>query len=1189
MKSCIKVGFYGILASCLLSASTAIGQSPQSLNSSKESVPLQKEALSYDHSLKATHFQQANPSIATDVHDFYVPLKWANTHPLTALTAVSPTQEQSYANGSGGVEKFAVKKDSLILDSIDIYVASVVDWEPHFLPSFKKFYISIYKGLPGQGTLVYGPGLELNENSTVTVDSMGFRYITYPTDGSSETVDFYPSTMDGNAIINDVYRVRTKLPSLKLPRGEYYLCITANVSKNVKLLAYTPADTTYGTASSLFYTTGENASTDISPLYSYTGSSAAEDIRAFFAIQMHGFLYGDALLQNDASVKASIEQDCDMTKAKVWVTLENNGKKAITTTTDCKIEYAIDTAYFEGYDEKWHIGEFVEGALVLPDYKTANCEGNTLGQAILGTDSTVNDAKVCGFNSSTYLLYPKSGNSADLVNFGKHPSARQRLHVRVSLDGDQWEFNDKTTIEFVQSGKDLTIAPTDGAEVPHYSWSMFSGATSSWSVEPLYTTENGGWQTKDSITILQWGSPFVATQAVTWRPGTASKKDQVLNIECLTFKENQSYAISAKHTTFGKHISLEIGYTNALENTDTRVILDTVELYSPSDAYNDADFVKLSSVTLPGGTLKLYLKYIELDQAQRGTFMIGSFKVEESTDYDIVLSMGEIPASECAIREGIFKFQMQNKGSKVFNDSIRFSFDYNIDEATPANKFSYATKANLGDKTTTNYVTVEVPFSFAANGTYSIAKPEVQVKIDNKWTAAKVDWDYNLDAVSNVISVQGPTKNRYSTNFEKRADRNSWICMNSGAEANGIGQWLEAPLEAKEHLGSLSLPDEGHNSRFAISGVAGQSGATWVHSPCIDLNTDSLYKISYFTKYLVGAPGNKTSLRLSYILTTGNRSDLEAAIFHSEVISKDATYTAKKAYMHVPANETYYVGIMLSGGSNGTTGYVDDFELAPVPLMPITNLIANNATTSSVSLSWNAPTGGELIPNKYIIRVNGLDVATIDSTALTYTATKLNSNTEYTFDVVAAYLYMTKSAAVSVKDTTLEVFEAQKPLDVAISKIDSTSAVLTWRAPVKVPDNYVVYLDGAAKDTVNGTTYTFTGLSPKTDYIAGVAARSHGMQSETVSIDFRTLEVLSIEIAKGIKLNVWPNPSKYGIFNIESSLEGKAILFDQAGRRLEEFNILNGTTTISLGSRMDGIYYLQLSTSSGSKTLKLIK
>jgi len=163
-----------------------------------------------------------------------------------------------------------------------------------------------------------------------------------------------------------------------------------------------------------------------------------------------------------------------------------------------------------------------------------------------------------------------------------------------------------------------------------------------------------------------------------------------------------------------------------------------------------------------------------------------------------------------------------------------------------------------------------------------------------------------------------------------------------------------------------------------------------------------------------------------------------------------------------------------------------DTEAPTVP----TNLVTSNITTFSVDVSWDASTDNVEVTS-YDVFVDGSLVKNTTNTSITITG--LNSNTTYTFEVLAKDIANNLSAkSTAINATTLEdVTPPSVPENIIISNETGVSFKLSWD---KATDDtavtgYDVFVNNNYNASTSDTTYTVAGLTVSTTYTVQVLAK----------------------------------------------------------------------------------------------------
>ncbi|MGI6296758.1 MAG: fibronectin type III domain-containing protein [Armatimonadota bacterium] len=184
-------------------------------------------------------------------------------------------------------------------------------------------------------------------------------------------------------------------------------------------------------------------------------------------------------------------------------------------------------------------------------------------------------------------------------------------------------------------------------------------------------------------------------------------------------------------------------------------------------------------------------------------------------------------------------------------------------------------------------------------------------------------------------------------------------------------------------------------------------------------------------------------------------------------------------------------------------GTVVDNDPPSVP----TNLHSTAATTTSISLAWNASTDADSEVSGYTVYRNGNAIATITGT--TYKDTGLTHGTTYSYEVDAIDAFNHRSAKCApVQASTVEDGEAPTvPGNLRTTAVTAKNVALAWNAST---DNigvtgYAIYRNGVSIATTASTTYNDTGVAQSSSYTYQVdaydAAGNRSAKSNAVSVN----------------------------------------------------------------------------------------
>jgi|GEM_PF-266079 len=244
------------------------------------------------------------------------------------------------------------------------------------------------------------------------------------------------------------------------------------------------------------------------------------------------------------------------------------------------------------------------------------------------------------------------------------------------------------------------------------------------------------------------------------------------------------------------------------------------------------------------------------------------------------------------------------------------------------------------------------------------------------------------------------------------------------------------------------------------------------------------------------APSNAAGL--TYTVTGGGTAVFTGA---SATVSG---LTANTAY-------TFSVAATNVSGSGVATAASAVRTLANAPA----GIAVSAVTATGLTLSWTAPTPSTGVT--YAVRGSAGGalatgaVATITGTSAAITG--LTSNTSYVFSILA--INGTGNSAPSADSAAILTLPAAVS-GVLVSTVTTTSAVVTWAAPVSATGlTYAV--TGGGSVGISGTTATITGLTPNTSYTFSVAATNvSGSGAATAATAVRTLPAAPVVTATGL-------------------------------------------------------------------------
>jgi chitinase len=327
-----------------------------------------------------------------------------------------------------------------------------------------------------------------------------------------------------------------------------------------------------------------------------------------------------------------------------------------------------------------------------------------------------------------------------------------------------------------------------------------------------------------------------------------------------------------------------------------------------------------------------------------------------------------------------------------------------------------------------------------------------------------------------------------------------------------------------------------------------------------------------------------TGWTISFTVPAG----VTASIGDNDTVSQSGTsVTVTPAYYInslAPGRSTYPYSptVRFSTATTPTQCRIDDGNCdgsADTPPAAPTNVRATVKTTKTVTLAWNASTGGSLPVVGYEVYRSGTLVASPTDT--TATITGLTPNTDYSFTVLAKDRKNTKSAVsapltVHTNNPSDDTQAPTVPASLRSTASDAGSVSLAWNAST---DNtgvvaYDVYRGTTLALTVTGTSAKVSGLAPSTQYSFTVRARDGYDNTSAAS---NTLTASTSDIVSGYaKVGYFVQWGIYGrqyfVRNLQTSgAAGKLTHLLYAFENIDPANLtcLSGVTRGTTGNPED--------------------
>ncbi|GAB3280495.1 hypothetical protein GCM10027589_07470 [Actinocorallia lasiicapitis] len=203
-------------------------------------------------------------------------------------------------------------------------------------------------------------------------------------------------------------------------------------------------------------------------------------------------------------------------------------------------------------------------------------------------------------------------------------------------------------------------------------------------------------------------------------------------------------------------------------------------------------------------------------------------------------------------------------------------------------------------------------------------------------------------------------------------------------------------------------------------------------------------------------------------------------------------------------DKDYTVTVVAKNAAGAGPAATKTFHTDPAPILapgPVT-IEPGEVTTTTATVKWKAPaTGGA--PTEYLVAKGAEDPISVPASKTEAKFENLTPGTVYNFTVVAKNA---SGSSVPVP-AQLKTADAQTPPptpgNLKTTGVTATSVSVSWDASADA-DGYTVAIGDAPATAVTGTTHTFEGLTPDTDYVVKVAAVNEAGTSAPATLPVKT-------------------------------------------------------------------------------------
>jgi subtilisin family serine protease len=378
--------------------------------------------------------------------------------------------------------------------------------------------------------------------------------------------------------------------------------------------------------------------------------------------------------------------------------------------------------------------------------------------------------------------------------------------------------------------------------------------------------------------------------------------------------------------------------------------------------------------------------------------------------------------------------------------------------------------------------------------------------------AATLDTAVKYATDHNVVVIAAAGNNRASGNAAQ------WPAASPGAESVAATDSSNVTATFSNSSGTADIAAPGVNTASTLTdGSYGFKSGTSMAAPHVAAAA-ALYRATH--------PGSTEA---------GTRAALESAATDIEGPGRDAASGAGLLNLAALLSTT-------PGGpvTPPTTPPVTPAPVTPAPSVPVKLVVTPTATAISLTWAASAKTATTPAATSYVVRRNGVTLATSRTAA--YVDKAITAGTNYTYTAAAV-----AGSATSAPSVAVPAYLAPAAPTKPTVTTSATTITLRWTAPVKLPttgppSTYVIYRDGQRFATTTAASFTDQAGTNHTYAVsaanpAGESARTASLVAYLVPAAPTTLAALPV--AAAIKLSwqasaakpaVSGNPVSYTVY-----------------------------------------------------------
>lgn len=403
----------------------------------------------------------------------------------------------------------------------------------------------------------------------------------------------------------------------------------------------------------------------------------------------------------------------------------------------------------------------------------------------------------------------------------------------------------------------------------------------------------------------------------------------------------------------------------------------TSSAQNPSHQYNAVGNYTVS-LTVEGGDAETKTAYIHVTEAST-TYCPSSGSTEYGTSITLVNfgsinnATGQTSAYEdyTSISTNVeqnssynLTLNVNTDGNYIIHGMVWIDWNHDFDFNDPGEEFELGTGQNLlNGPTSASPYSITIPNNAAIGST----RMRVSAKYDAQATACEENYDGEVEDYTVNITSGGSSglcndlAIDYSMGFESGEDLSDWFVEDSNFD-DSTWTIFNAADYARSGSGTAAV-------KFHASNAADD----WLFTPCLDLNANTTYELSFWYRAFSGDFPEKIDVYIG----NSQSSSINQQITDLNTVTSDV-YSESVNQFTVSSNGEYYIGfhtysaadmaylfiddILISSSTTSTSEILNEesFKIYPNPTKGLVTISLNNRKTSQIYI-YNL--NGKLVHN----------------------------------------------------------------------------------------------------------------------------------------------------------------------------------------------------------------------------------